>query len=219
MDTAHLNVLLCNFLFLFSPFIMKRSVSITTAALMLAPVVALAQEPAVAEAAMDAATSHWGLAWAFAGAALATFFACLGSILGVSAVGQSGAGLLTEKPDLAGSVITLAVLPGSQGLYGMVISLLFIFNYAPLFDGTAVLSTSQGLALFCAFLPVTITCLTSSPYQAKVCSAGMHMLAKDSKLAGRVITMAALVETYALLGFLISFFMLNSFGKMILPAV
>jgi F0F1-type ATP synthase membrane subunit c/vacuolar-type H+-ATPase subunit K len=39
----------------------------------------------------------------------------------------------------------------------------------------------------------------------------MHMLAKDDKLTGRVITMAALVETYALLGFLISFFMLNSF--------
>ena len=35
-------------------------------------------------------------------------------------------------------------------------------------------------------------------------------LAKDGRLAGRVITMAALVETYALLGFLISFFMLNA---------
>jgi F0F1-type ATP synthase membrane subunit c/vacuolar-type H+-ATPase subunit K len=36
----------------------------------------------------------------------------------------------------------------------------------------------------------------------------MHMLAKDDKLAGRVIVLAALVETYALLGFLISLFML-----------
>ncbi|PIP65003.1 hypothetical protein COU77_01065 [Candidatus Peregrinibacteria bacterium CG10_big_fil_rev_8_21_14_0_10_49_16] len=163
--------------------------------------------------AQDAGTAaaEWGLVWAFFGAGLATFLSCIGSILGVSLVGQSGAGLLTEKPDLAGKVITLEVLPGSQGLYGMVISLLFIFNYGPVISGEVAITTTQGLALLAAFLPVAFTCLTSSPYQAKVCAAGMHMLAKDGKLAGRVITMAALVETYALLGFLISFFMLNSF--------
>ena len=103
------------------------------------------------------------------------------------------------------------VLPGSQGLYGMVISLLFIFNYGPVITGAVPISPSQGIALFAACLPVALTCLTSGPFQAKVCSAGMHMLAKDEKLTGRVITMAALVETYALLGFLISFFMMNAF--------
>jgi len=197
---------------------MKKFISLPIlAAGTLAPLAALAQEPVAMQAAA-AAVNHWGLAWAFAGAALATFLACLGSIMGVSAVGQSGAGLLTEKPELAGKVITLAVLPGSQGLYGMVISLLFIFNYGALFDGTTTLTTSQGVALFAAFLPVTFTCLTSAPFQAKVCSAGMHMLAKDDKLAGRVITLAALVETYALLGFLISFFMLNNFSTLVLPS-
>ena len=129
----------------------------------------------------------------------------------MSLTGQAGAGLLTEKPELAGKVITLMVLPGSQGLYGMVISLLFIFNYGAVINGDVVISLSQGITLFVVSLPVAFTCLTSAPYQAKVCAAGMHMLAKDDKLAGRVITMAALVETYALLGFLISFFMLNSF--------
>ena len=186
------------------------------AATLLAPVAAFAQEPTAVAAVAQVAPTHWGLMLAFLGAALATFLSCLGSILGVSMVGQSGAGLLTEKPDLAGKVITLAVLPGSQGLYGMVASLLFIFNYAPIISGEVSISVSQGLALFCAFLPVAITCLTSSPYQAKVCSAGMHMLAKDAKLAGRVITMAALVETYALLGFLITFFLLNNFQASII---
>ncbi|OGG92050.1 hypothetical protein A3H16_01395 [Candidatus Kaiserbacteria bacterium RIFCSPLOWO2_12_FULL_53_8] len=156
-------------------------------------------------------SSQWGLPFAFFGAGLATILASIGSILGVSMVGQAGAGLVSEKPDLAGKVITLAVLPGSQGLYGMVISLLFIFNYASVINGEVGISLTQGMTLFFAFLPVAFTCLTSAPFQAKVCSAGMHMLAKDGRLAGRVITMAALVETYALLGFLISFFMLNSF--------
>ncbi|MFA7682308.1 MAG: V-type ATP synthase subunit K [Candidatus Peribacteraceae bacterium] len=195
---------------------MKIFTSLTAAAL-LAPVVALAQDAeVVAEVATHAGAVQWGLAIAFIGAATATFLACLGSIIGVSMTGQAGAGLLTEKPELAGKVITLTVLPGSQGLYGMVISLLFIFNYAPVVNGTVAISVSQGVALFVASLPVAICCLTSAPFQAKVCSAGMHMLAKDDKLAGRVITLAALVETYALLGFLISFFMFNSFKAGIL---
>ena len=197
---------------------MRTLVSLSSAAALLTPVAALAQEPAAQAVAATGATGlvQWGLLFAFIGAAICTFASCFGSILGVSQVGQAGAGLLTEKPELAGKVITLMVLPGSQGLYGMVISLLFIFNYASVIDGSIPLSVSQGLALLTAFLPVAVTCLTSSPYQAKVCSAGMHMLAKDDKLAGRVITMAALVETYALLGFLISFFMLNAYGAGIL---
>lgn len=190
---------------------MKRSVTFLTAATMLLPALAFAQEEGANEI-MEAVASSapaWGLSLAYAGAALATFLSCIGSIIGVSMVGQAGAGLLTEKPALAGRVITLMVLPGSQGLYGMVISLLFIFNFSSVISGETAISVSQGLVLLFAFLPVTFTCLTSSPYQAKVCAAGMHMLAKDEKLTGRVITMAALVETYALLGFLISFFMLN----------
>lgn len=186
-----------------------KKLSLLTGAIALMPAIALAQD-------VDAETttslvSQWPLMLAVFGAALATILPCIGSSVGVSMVGQSGAGLLTEKPDLAGKVITLAVLPGSQGLYGMVISLLFLFNFGTVvLDQSVGLTSLQGWAIFGAFLPVMITCLASALYQAKVCSAGMHMLAKDGRLAGRVITMAALVETYALLGFLISFFMLNA---------
>lgn len=190
---------------------LKRMTAI--AALTLLPLAAIAAEPAVTSASTPV---QWAVFLAFFGAGLATILSCFGSILGVSMVGQAGAGLLTEKPELAGKVITLAVLPGSQGLYGMVISLLFIFGYGPLISGEVSVSMVQGLALFSAFLPVSLACLTSAPYQAKVCVAGMHMLAKDGRLAGRVITLAALVETYALLGFLISFFMLNALKMNIL---
>ena len=173
--------------------------------------VALLPGLAFAQDAADAGVDHWGLALALLGAALATALPCTGSSMGVSTVGQAGSGLLTEKPELAGRVITLAVLPGSQGLYGMVISLLFLFSFGgPLLTGDLSLNFASGLAMFAAFMPVAIAAATSAPYQGKVCAAGMHMLARDSRLAGRVITLAALVETYALLGFLISFFMLNS---------
>ncbi|MEQ1842590.1 MAG: V-type ATP synthase subunit K [Verrucomicrobiales bacterium] len=186
--------------------------------LALLPQQAFAQtaEDGVLEAAL-ATSDHWALGLAFLGAGMATAIPCYGSSIGVSIVGQAGSGLITEKPDMAGRVITLSVIPGSQGLYGMVISLLFLFNYAPpILSGSVALTMADGVALFGAFIPVTIACLGSSPYQGKVCAAGMHLLAKDSGLMGRVITLAALVETYALLGFLISFFMLNALKDSIL---
>lgn len=195
---------------------MKKNFLYAAAALAaVLPVAALAQTPV---AGIAAGVDHWALALALLGAALATAVPCYGSSIGVSLVGQAGSGLLTEKPELAGRVITLAVLPGSQGLYGMVISLLFLFSFGlPLINGeVANLSISSGVALFAAFMPVTIACFGSAPYQGKVCAAGMHMLGKDSRLTGRVITMAALVETYALLGFLISFFMLTALQGSIL---
>lgn len=174
-----------------------------------APVAAFAQDAGTTAASVT--SSPWALALALVGVAMATFLPCFGSSVGVSTVGQAGAGLLTEKPELAGKVITLAVLPGSQGLYGMVISLLFLFSFGlPVIDGSVSLTAADGFALFASFLPVAIAAWTSAPAQGKVCAAGMHMLARDGRLAGRVITLAALVETYALLGFLISFFMLNA---------
>jgi V/A-type H+-transporting ATPase subunit K len=186
-----------------------------------APSLAFAQD-ATSTGIVDAVTStatssNWALGLAFLGAALATALPCTGSSMGVSVVGQAGSGLLTEKPELAGRVITLAVLPGSQGLYGMVISLLFLFSFGlPILDGSVTLTVADGLSLFASFIPVAIAAATSAPFQGKVCAAGMHMLAKDSRLTGRVITLAALVETYALLGFLISFFMLNALQTNIL---
>ncbi len=195
---------------------MKKLLSLAGAAVALPPLTAFAQDAAVA-AAPSATVSHWALGLALLGAAVGVAFPCYGSSVGVSTVGQAGAGLLSEKPELAGRVITLMVLPGSQGLYGFVVSLLFLFSFGtPVLTGKAVLTVADGVALFAAFLPVTIACLVSAPYQGKVCAAGMHMLARDSRLAGRVITMAALVETYALLGFLISFFMLISLQSSIL---
>ncbi len=133
----------------------------TAAAAIAAPIAVFAQDPeAVETVAAAAPVAFWGLMLAYLGAAMATFLSCLGSIIGVSVVGQSGAGLLTEKPELAGKVITLAVLPGSQGLYGMVISFLFIVVfYGEVVSGAVTISTSQGAILFAAFLPVDITCL------------------------------------------------------------
>jgi V/A-type H+-transporting ATPase subunit K len=149
-----------------------------------------------------------GLTFAVLGASLACLLSGIGSCIGVSMAGQAGAGLLTEKPNAFGIVTVIEALPGSQGIYGMVIAFLFLTFFKIGTPEQLSIDFATGLAVCFACLPVAFTCLFSAPYQGKVCAAGMKMIAKDEKAGGKVIPMAALVETYAILGFLISLFLL-----------
>lgn len=62
---------------------------------------------------------------AILGASCATIFAGMGSAKGVGIVGQAAAGVVSENPSLFGKLVPLEALPGSQGVYGFLIS----FNY------------------------------------------------------------------------------------------
>ncbi len=154
-------------------------------------------------AAMEMMLPGLGLALAFLGVAIATFLSGIGSVFGVSLTGQAGTGFLVEKPKEFGKMLVLEALPGSQGIYGLVISFIFVMTF-----DLATIDLYKGLQVFAACLPVAITGYFSAQYQAKVCVSGMNMIAKDEKNLGKVITMAAFVETYAILGFLMSLFML-----------
>ncbi|MEG1500892.1 MAG: permease, partial [Clostridiales bacterium] len=62
-----------------------------------------------------------GTAIAFLGASLAVGFSCAGSARGVGLVGEAGAGVLSQDPGKFSQILILQVLPGTQGLYGLVI--------------------------------------------------------------------------------------------------
>ena len=69
----------------------------------------------------------------------------------------------------------------------------------------AELSWQQGLMYLAACLPIAFGGLLSGIHQGKVAAAGVSLVAKKSDQSGRAITMASLVEFYAILPFLISF--------------
>ena len=70
-----------------------------------------------------------GIALAFVGAALAVGLACSGSARGVGSVGEVGAGVLANDPGKFSQILILQIIPGTQGLYGLV----FCLNEAGLF--------------------------------------------------------------------------------------
>ncbi|MBA7613815.1 V-type sodium ATPase subunit K [subsurface metagenome] len=149
---------------------------------------------------------QYALAIALFGAALATFLSGIGSAMGLSIAGRSATGVLSEKPERYGSLILMVVLPSTQGIYGFVIGIIIMVKLN-LFAGTpADISLATGLQIFAASLPVAIAGICSGILQGKTSAGGILMAAKKPEMAVKAgVLYAAMVEFYAVLGFLISF--------------
>lgn len=150
------------------------------------------------------------LAIAIAGAALSVILGGIGSSLGVGVAGQAGAGVISEKPELFGKVLLLEALPGTQGIYGFLGGLLVLIQTGLLGGTAGALELSTAWQLFGACLPVAFSGLVSGIYQGKVAAAGLQAVAKDASNVGKAVILAAMVETYAVLGLLITVLLLFS---------
>ena len=145
-----------------------------------------------------------GIFYASLGAALAAVFAGIGSAVGVGLAGQAAAGLTAEDPDKFSKALILELLPGTQGIYGLIIAFI-VFIKIELFGNMVTLTDAQGLAIMAGCLPMAIVGLISGIYQGKVAASNIAMIAKRPEAFGKGITITAMVETYALLALLISF--------------
>ncbi|RRD41078.1 V-type ATP synthase subunit K [Leptotrichia sp. OH3620_COT-345] len=135
------------------------------------------------------------------GVATAVFLSGIGSAKGVGMVGEVAAGLMSEEPEKFGKSLVLQLLPGTQGLYGFVIGLLVFFKLSP------EMSFAQGFYLFVACLPIAVAGYGSAIFQGRVAAAGISILAKNEEQSTKGIVYAVMVETYALLAFVISMIM------------
>ncbi|HIS48300.1 MAG TPA: V-type ATP synthase subunit K [Candidatus Scybalocola faecigallinarum] len=144
-----------------------------------------------------------GLIFALLGAACATLFAGIGSAYGVGIGGRAAAGVLSEKPELFGKVLIIQLLPGTQGIYGMLVAFITLSRIGIL-GGSADLTTGQGLLYFVACLPIAVVGLISAIFQGKTSVASIGMLAKRPDTFGKAMLLPAMVETYAILALLIS---------------
>ena len=151
---------------------------------------------------------EWGPILAAAGAALAAGLAGSGSALGVGIAGEAAAGMLAENPDRFGTVLVLQLLPGTQGIYGLLIAFV-IANSAGLLGGAPSVTMTQGFQYLCAGLPIAIGGLISAIAQGKTAAAGIGLVAKNPEEQGKAIILTVMVETYAVLSLLISFLLVN----------
>lgn len=157
---------------------------------------------------MEFLFAHTGLAIGLLGAGLAACMAGAGSALGTGYAGQAGAGLIAEDPDKFGKAMILQVIPGTQGLYGLVVWFFAIMQMG-LLDGSAVnLSFIDGCRYFAACLPIAIGGGISAVAQGKVAAASINILAKKPDDWSKGMIFCITVEFYAILSLLASFLMI-----------
>jgi len=150
-----------------------------------------------------------GLTLALIGAGLAALLAGIGSAIGIGIAGRSATGVLSEKPERYGQMFIMVVLPGTQGFYGFLAAFLVMLNLN--FFGGAVpeISTTIGWQTLFACLPIAFAGLVSAIFQGRVCSGGILMAAKRPEMAFKAgVVYAVMVEVYAVLGLLVTMFML-----------
>ena len=100
---------------------------------------------------MEFLFAHSGLAIGLLGAGLAACLAGAGSGVGTGIAGEAGAGLVTEDPSKFGKVMILQVIPGTQGLYGLVVFFVAVMQMG-LLDGSAMNLSFVDGCRYCAAL-------------------------------------------------------------------
>ena len=152
-----------------------------------------------------------GIVFALLGAACAALFAGIGSSIGVGKAGQVAAGIVSEDPAKFGKVLVLQLLPGTQGIYGLLIAFITL-NQIGILGGDANISLEKGLLYFAACLPIAFVGLMSGKYQGEAAVSSIMLVAKKPDQFGKAMIFPAMVETYAVLALLVSILSVNAVG-------
>ena len=145
---------------------------------------------------------------AILGAAIAAL-AGVGSAKGVGIAGEAANGVVAEDPKKFVQTLILQALPGTQGIYGLLIAFIIMLKIGLIGGSMVTLTTAQGFGILAAALPVGIVGIYSGIAQGKAAAAGIMLIAKRPEEIAKGIIYAAMVETYAVLALLVSFLMLN----------
>lgn len=150
-----------------------------------------------------------GIVYALIGIALAVTLAGCGSAIGVKIAGEAAAGVTSVDPSKFSKVLLLQLLPGTQGIYGLLIGFIALAKVGLLGGGAVEVSTANGLLILAACLPIAVVGLISAINQGKTAAASIGIVAKKPEQFGKAMLFPAMVETYAILALLVSILAIN----------
>ena len=149
-----------------------------------------------------------GTGLAFLGAALAVGLCCIGSAKGTGMVGEAATGVISMAPENFSKCLILQVLPGTQGLYGLVVWFFALFTMGAFSGGIVPLTVTEGATIFAACLPIALGGWLSAIFQGRVAAASINIVAKRPDEATKGIILCGIVEFYAILSLLATILLL-----------
>ena len=152
-----------------------------------------------------------GLGLALLGAGLAAVLSGIGSAKGTGMAGEAATGVVSESPENFSKCLILQVLPGTQGLYGLVAWFMVMLNVG-VFGGSPVSTVQQGMAYFAACMPIAFGGLLSAIAQGRVAASSVNIVAKRPEESTKGIILCGIVEFYAILSLLASILLVMNAG-------
>ena len=140
-----------------------------------------------------------GIGLAYFGAAIAVALCCIGSAKGTGMVGEAATGVISETPEHFSKCMILQVLPGTQGLYGIVAWFMVLLKLNVFGGQMANLTIQNGVAIFWACMPIALGGLLSAIAQGRVAAASINIVAKKPDDYMKGVIMCGIVEFYAIL--------------------
>lgn len=147
------------------------------------------------------------IALALAGVGVSVGLSGIGSSLGVGAVAKVGTGLLSREPAKFAQTLLLSALPSTQALYGLLYGFVILIQIGILGEAKT-FDVNVGWALLFSALPVGLACLGSGIGQGEIAAGGVKILAEKPENLSQAIVLAALAESFAVFGLVISLLIL-----------
>lgn len=122
----------------------------------------------------------WGMVFALTGVAIALILSGLGSSRGVGLASEAASAVIADDPSKFGKLLVLQLLPGTQGLYGMIVGVMVLLNIGIL-GGEVVTDTMVGLQYLAGCLPIGFLGFFSAKSQGRVCATGVNLIAKKTR--------------------------------------
>lgn len=149
-------------------------------------------------------TFNWGLVFAAAGIMFATFMGGVGSAWGLGLSGQAASGALSEDPNKFGVIFPIQAMPGTQGIYGLLIGFLIFVKVS---NPAITFTLEKGVFTLLSAFPIAVSGLVTGYWQGVAAAAAIQLVSRKPGEFGKAIISPALVETYAVFGLLMSFMM------------
>jgi V/A-type H+-transporting ATPase subunit K len=149
--------------------------------------------------------SAMGLALGLLGAGLSFALGGAGSSVGVALAGMMASGVITEDPKKFGKMILLILIPGTQGIYGLLIFFFISFVKLGMLTNPIYPTMTQGYQLLFIGGCSGFVQFLSAIYQGKVSAAAIGIVAKKPEEAGKALILPAFVETYAVFALVAAF--------------
>ena len=151
----------------------------------------------------------------FIGVALAMGVAAIMSSIGIGIAGAGATGVAAERPDKFGRLIVYQALPMTQGIYGLLVSILVLF-FTGLTGGPEIdilKSPYVGWGALAIGIVIAFSSVSAIP-QGMTASAAAAAFGRNNKVFGQGVIFAVMSETMAIFGFLVAIFLLLASGML-----